>query len=49
MNEWREGWLVRGMNERTDESASDKHEVTGIKHYANTALVKAAKYHPGKV
>lgn len=32
LNEWREEWLVRGMNGRTDESASDKHEVTRIKH-----------------
>lgn len=38
MNERKEGWLVRGMNGRTDESASDKHEVTRTKHETDRML-----------
>lgn len=36
------------MNGRADESASDKDEVTGIKHEADTALARSGQISPGK-
>lgn len=41
MNERKEGRLVRGMNGRTDESASDKHEVTRAQQEADRTLARS--------
>ena len=49
MNERMEGWLAGQRNEwRTDESASDKHEVTGIKHEADRMLAQSCQMSPRK-
>lgn len=48
MNERMAEPLVRGMNGRADESASDKHEVTRTKRWADGTLAEAAQYRPGK-
>lgn len=36
------------MNERTDESASDKHEVSRIKHSADSMLARSGRLSPGR-